>query len=153
MGGSRVQSGSRASTDASTSDTSLPANACCPDSISNSTAPNAHTSVGVVAVDPLFTGLGDEGQRAQPLHGHAHRFVLVSRVPAEASREAETLSFVEPRDLRLSAVGDAGGVREEHPDRDGALPGLEGDLTVGSLYGDRGLFELSRDGTDPDGGV
>ena len=51
----------------------------------------------------------------------ADGLVLVGGVPADAGGGTESLGVVQRRDVRLGAVGDAGGVREQVRDGDGAF--------------------------------
>ena len=81
---------------------------------------DAAEDVGVVAVDVALAGLRFEGQRAEPFHGRADGFVLVGEVPAETGRGPEALGLVQRGELRLLAVVDARGVREQVADGDRA---------------------------------
>ena len=87
---------------------------------------DAPEQVGVVAVHPLFTRLGHEGERAHAIHRGAEWFGFVGRVPAESRGRPQTSGFVGRPDGWFGAVGDARGVREQVTNRDGALGGHEG---------------------------
>ena len=79
---------------------------------------DAAEDVGVVAVDERFTGLCDEGQGTEPVHGRADRFVLVGGVPAEARGGSESGRAIARGDRGVGAVRDARRVCEQVEDRD-----------------------------------
>ncbi len=84
---------------------------------------DAAEDVGVVAVDVRLAGLRDKGQRAEALHGVADGLVFIGGVPAVAGGGTESFRFVRGGDCRVGSVGDAGGVRQQVLNGDGAFGG------------------------------
>src|SRR5262249_12494995 len=62
---------------------------------------DAPEDVGVVAVDPLGAGLGDERERRERLDRRANGLVFVGRVPPEPRRGPEASGLIRRRDGRL----------------------------------------------------
>ena len=65
--------------------------------------------------------MGDEGQRPEPFHGLADRFVFIRGVPAVAGGGPQTFRFIERGDLPVRAVRNTGGMREQILNRDRAF--------------------------------
>ena len=111
---------------------------------------DAAENVGVVAVYETVAGLRDEGQRAEPFHAVADRLVLVREIKTITGCRAEALGFIQRGDLRFGAIGNAGGVRQQILERDGALGGSDRQPRAVLVLGShRGLGE----GRDPLAGL
>src|SRR5205823_1182575 len=86
--------------------------------------------IGVVAIDPGLTGLGDERYRSEPLHRVADRLVLVGGIPPEPGSGPEPFSFVERCHVALRPVRNAGGVSQKVADGNGTLGWNDRDAAV-----------------------
>ena len=76
---------------------------------------------GVIAVHPVLAWLRHERQRRERLHRRADRLVLIRGVPPEAGGWAQSFRLVQCSDLRLRAVRDTRGVRQQVANRDRAV--------------------------------